>query len=169
MLLIERESRESRPVFLKWERCLLLLKESAGYMIPDMGRECLMSSQWCWTCCIFQLTCFSYEGSIFVKLCLFFFLIDSNWSLKVHYTVPGNMLSNIIHLSPSGCWHNFIGQGTPGCSAVIIFGSIFIHHGENFYHVLNLYFQTSVPWSKNERIGLKLSRWTLLFKQHIIG
>lgn len=169
MLLTERESRESSPVFLKWEWSLLWLKESAGYTIPDTGRECLMSSQWCWTCCIFQLTCFSYKGSILVKLCLFFFLIGFNWSLKVHYPVPGNRLSNIIHLSPSGRWHNFMGQGTPECSAVLIFGSTFIHHGENFFHVLNLYFQMSGPRSKYERIGLKLSRWILAFKQHIIG
>lgn len=116
---------------------LYILKMEVGSIITRKkrlgGRGCLMSSQWCWTCYIFQLTCFSCEGSILVKLCLFFFLIGSNWSLKVHYTVPGNILSNTIHLSHSECWHNFTGQGTPECLAVIIFGSNFIHHGWDIY------------------------------------
>lgn len=91
---------------------IIAFQKSVFSMIPAMGCGRLMSNQWCWTC-IFQLTCFSPESSILVKLCLFFFLIGSNWSLKVHYTVLANTLSNTIHLSHHECWPNFTGQGAP--------------------------------------------------------
>lgn len=134
-----------------------------------MGKECLMSSQWCWTCCIFQLTCFSYEGSIWVKLCLFFFLIGSNWSLRVHYTMPGNMLSNTIHLSHSECWHNFIGRGLQSTKLPSYLAPISFIIDRISTKFRNSTFKCQCPETNIKRIGLNLSRWTLAFKQYFVG